>query len=52
MISEYLQQVAPALKVPQAIIVPHAGYIYSGEIAASAYARLQSFFPLYVYLCF
>ena len=41
MISEYLQQVAPALKVPQAIIVPHAGYIYSGEIAASAYARLQ-----------
>jgi AmmeMemoRadiSam system protein B len=42
MISEYLQQVAPALKVPQAIIVPHAGYIYSGEIAASAYTRLQS----------
>ena len=41
MISEYLQQEAPALKVPQAIIVPHAGYIYSGEIAASAYARLQ-----------
>ncbi|MCQ8106065.1 AmmeMemoRadiSam system protein B [Methylomonas sp. SURF-2] len=27
---------------PKAIIVPHAGYIYSGPIAASAYARLAS----------
>ncbi len=26
--------------VPKAIIVPHAGYIYSAAIAASAYARL------------
>lgn len=26
--------------VPKAIIVPHAGYIYSGPIAASIYARL------------
>jgi AmmeMemoRadiSam system protein B/AmmeMemoRadiSam system protein A len=26
--------------VPKAMIVPHAGYIYSGAIAASAYARL------------
>jgi len=25
---------------PKAIIVPHAGYIYSGQAAASAYARL------------
>jgi len=25
---------------PKAIIVPHAGYIYSGEIAAAAYVRL------------
>ena len=25
---------------PKAIIVPHAGYIYSGPIAASAYAQL------------
>src|SRR4051812_37055130 len=25
---------------PKAIIVPHAGYIYSGEIAASGYKRL------------
>lgn len=28
-------------KVPQALIVPHAGYVYSGAIAASAYARLR-----------
>lgn len=27
--------------VPKAIIAPHAGYIYSGPIAASAYARLR-----------
>lgn len=26
--------------VPKAIIVPHAGYVYSGPTAASAYARL------------
>ncbi len=28
------------LPVPKAIIVPHAGYMYSGEIAASAYVRV------------
>jgi AmmeMemoRadiSam system protein B len=28
--------------VPKAIIVPHAGYVYSGPIAAAAYARLAS----------
>jgi len=28
--------------VPKAIIVPHAGYIYSGPIAASAYARIAT----------
>ncbi|MGW8248883.1 MAG: AmmeMemoRadiSam system protein B [Acidiferrobacterales bacterium] len=27
--------------VPKAIIAPHAGYIYSGPIAGSAYARLK-----------
>jgi AmmeMemoRadiSam system protein B len=27
---------------PKAIIVPHAGYIYSGQTAANAYARLVS----------
>ena len=28
---------------PKALIVPHAGYIYSGPVAATAYARLRSF---------
>lgn len=28
--------------VPKALIVPHAGYIYSGPIAATAYAQLRS----------
>lgn len=28
-------------EVPKAVIVPHAGYIYSGPVAAAAYARLQ-----------
>lgn len=27
---------------PKAMIVPHAGYIYSGPVAASAYARLEA----------
>lgn len=30
----------PELAIPKAIIAPHAGYIYSGPIAASAYACL------------
>lgn len=28
-------------KLPKALIVPHAGYVYSGAVAASAYALLQ-----------
>jgi AmmeMemoRadiSam system protein B/AmmeMemoRadiSam system protein A len=28
--------------VPKALIAPHAGYIYSGPVAAAAYARLAS----------
>jgi AmmeMemoRadiSam system protein B len=30
------------MHAPKALIVPHAGYVYSGAIAASAYARLRS----------
>jgi AmmeMemoRadiSam system protein B len=33
-------QLGEASTVPKALIVPHAGLIYSGPIAASAYARL------------
>jgi len=29
-----------ARDVPKAVIVPHAGYVYSGDVAAHAYARL------------
>ena len=41
-ISGYLAGAMPAEVVhsPKAIIVPHAGYIYSGAVAASAYAEL------------
>ncbi|MGB5261547.1 MAG: AmmeMemoRadiSam system protein B [Gammaproteobacteria bacterium] len=30
------------LRMPKALIVPHAGYIYSGPVAATAYARLAA----------
>jgi MEMO1 family protein len=30
-----------SVAAPKAIIVPHAGYIYSGAVAATAFARLQ-----------
>lgn len=32
---------------PKALIVPHAGYIYSGPVAATAYARLRPHRDLY-----
>lgn len=41
-IEDYLQQAVAHLPPPKAIIVPHAGYIYSGPIAASAYANVRS----------
>lgn len=31
----------PTSRIPKAIIAPHAGYIYSGPIAASVYAALR-----------
>lgn len=34
---------APAGPAPRALIVPHAGYVYSGAVAAAAYARLQPY---------
>lgn len=34
---------APAPQQPRALIVPHAGYVYSGAVAARAYARLWPF---------
>ena len=42
-LTTYVTQVKSRPKfVPKALIVPHAGYIYSGRIAASAYALLES----------
>lgn len=32
---------APGGPVPKAIVAPHAGYVYSGAVAAAAYARLK-----------
>lgn len=36
----FLKEAKASGPVPKAIIAPHAGYIYSGPIAASAYTRL------------
>ena len=43
-VSAYLAEARPASgeAPPKAIIAPHAGYIYSGPIAASIYARLAA----------
>lgn len=42
MLTQYLYEAETTAKAPKAIIAPHAGYIYSGPIAASAYARLKN----------
>lgn len=41
-IATYLDAAEPAEAPPKAVIVPHAGYLYSGPIAAKAYARLAA----------
>lgn len=41
MLDRFLTAAASDAKTPKAIIVPHAGYVYSGPVAASAYARLK-----------
>jgi MEMO1 family protein len=38
---EQTAEAAPAPAFPKIVIVPHAGYIYSGPVAASAYDRLR-----------
>lgn len=44
-LGEYLRAAASSSEgggpVPKAIIAPHAGYIYSGPVAGTAYARLR-----------
>lgn len=41
-IQGYLRPVPPSDALPKAIIAPHAGYVYSGPVAASVYARLRA----------
>jgi AmmeMemoRadiSam system protein B len=41
-VARLLEQVAPSGgRVPKALIAPHAGYVYSGAVAASAFAQLR-----------
>lgn len=42
MIAQYLKVAKVSGPAPKAIIAPHAGYIYSGPVAASAYAHLRA----------
>ncbi len=44
-VQSYLTAARPAAvgqPLPKVVIVPHAGYVYSGPIAASAYARIAA----------
>lgn len=42
MIERFFEEMDATPNAPKAIIAPHAGYIYSGPVAATAYARLKS----------
>lgn len=39
---EPASEAGPPDRAPKAVIVPHAGYVYSGPIAAAAYVRLEA----------
>jgi len=41
MVDRFLATAKPVTASPKAIIVPHAGYVYSGAVAASAYRALE-----------
>lgn len=41
-VQQLLDEAHPHDLFPKALIVPHAGYIYSGAVAATAYATLRS----------
>jgi AmmeMemoRadiSam system protein B len=40
-VAELLGEAAPGARPPKALIAPHAGYPYSGAVAARAFARLE-----------
>lgn len=41
MVQKFLDGAKESASVPKAMIGPHAGYLYSGPVAASAYVRLR-----------
>jgi len=41
-VRSYLAATSPSAKPPKAVVAPHAGFIYSGPIAGSAYASLAT----------
>jgi MEMO1 family protein len=43
LVQECLDLRPPSGETPKALIVPHAGYIYSGPVAGTAYARLRPY---------
>src|SRR5262245_10675371 len=42
LVDDLLRNAATDAPAPKAVIAPHAGYVYSGPIAASAYARIAN----------
>ncbi|MGH6634577.1 MAG: AmmeMemoRadiSam system protein B [Gammaproteobacteria bacterium] len=40
-VAHLLQEMRPRVRDPKGLIVPHAGYLYSGKIAAAAYACIR-----------
>ncbi len=42
LITAFLQEAATDAPAPKAMILPHAGYVYSGPVAAYGYARLRN----------
>ncbi len=43
LLDDFLHKKVSAVKPPKAIIAPHAGFIYSGQIAASVYSHIALF---------
>lgn len=41
-VQDFLRDAKPARHTPKALIAPHAGYVYSGPVAGSAYAAVTS----------
>ena len=42
-VAQYLDSASnDSLRAPKALIVPHAGYMYSGRVAAAAYAAISA----------